>query len=109
MEDITLSWTRLTCPALARRHAGPYAKDVSDLQRGFAHAPPGRHVRLASTLELKRAGAIADRLCGDMGVTRRRAQLGMPEQTLGSPARPCLPPTDASQSCAAGCAALRAF
>jgi len=31
---------------------------------------------------LKRAGDIAQRLCRDMGVTRRRAQLGMPEQHL---------------------------
>jgi len=34
---------------------------------------------------LKRAGDIAQRLCCNMGVTRRRAQLGMPEQDLDHP------------------------
>ena len=27
--DMTLSWIRLTCPALARRHAGPYLRKMS--------------------------------------------------------------------------------
>ena len=40
---------------------------------------------------LKRAGDIAQRLCRDMGVSRRRTQLGMPEQDLDHPhIRVCL-------------------
>ena len=27
--DITLSWLRLICPVLARRHAGPYLRKIS--------------------------------------------------------------------------------
>ena len=27
--DITLSWSRLTCPALAERHAGPWSRKIS--------------------------------------------------------------------------------
>lgn len=34
---------------------------------------------------LKRAGRISDRLGGNVGVARRRAQLGMPEQNLNNP------------------------
>ena len=27
--DITFSWSRLTCPALARRHAAPWSRKIS--------------------------------------------------------------------------------
>lgn len=29
MADITFSWSRLTCPALARRHAAPWSRKIS--------------------------------------------------------------------------------
>jgi hypothetical protein len=38
---ITLSWPRLTCPALARRHAGPWSRKIS------ATSSPGRAMTAA--------------------------------------------------------------
>ena len=29
MADITFSWSRLTCPALAERHAAPWSRKIS--------------------------------------------------------------------------------
>ena len=115
MEDITLSWLRLTCPALACRHAGTMgAEDVSNLQLAW---PTARSVTRSVTSafdvqrfeRFKRAGRVPDRFGGDMGVARRRAQLGVARATPGSPAHPFQPPADASQSCAGAYAAWRAW
>ena len=45
--DMTFSWPRLTWPALALRHAGPWrAEDIRDLER--RDATSGRRVRRAA-------------------------------------------------------------
>src|SRR6266478_6202525 len=85
--DITLSWPRLTWPALARRHAGPWLRKMS------ATSSDGRDTRrLASGRRLgplglvgdmlQRAHDLPDRLGGDARVERRGIEPGVPEQHL---------------------------
>src|SRR5713226_2768023 len=79
--DITLSWPRLTWPALALRHAGPSARKIS------ATSSAGRATRAASGGRrhdevLERAPDLADSLGGDLGVERRGVELLVPEQHL---------------------------
>src|ERR1700722_1208839 len=84
--DITFSWSRLTWPAWALRHAGPRSRKIS------ATSKAGRDMRAASAgrpdlaeLEgdvLQRAHDLADRLGGDARVERRAVELGVPEQHL---------------------------
>ena len=84
--DITLSWPRLTWPALARRHAGPWPRKIS------ATSSAGRDTRAAlqaggsDLLELERdvsSGLMTslDRLGGDAGIERRGVELGVTEQS----------------------------
>src|SRR5437773_3848556 len=85
--DITLSWPRLTWPALARRHAGQWPRKMS------ATSSDGRDTRRASggrfglgqrdTIE--RAHDLLDRLGGDAGVECGGVELGMAEQDLDHP------------------------
>src|SRR5450755_3573833 len=83
--DITLSWPRLTWPALARRHAGPWPRKMS------ATSSDGRDTRILASggrlgpLDLaddmlQRAHDLADGLGGDAGIERRGVKLGMTEQ-----------------------------
>jgi hypothetical protein len=44
--DITLSWVRLTCPALACRHAGPWARKMSAISSLGRGTPAPGHSRL---------------------------------------------------------------
>src|SRR5258708_31952171 len=84
--DITFSWSRLTWPAWALRHAGPWSRKIS------ATSKAGRDTRAGSAgrpalLELERdmlqrAHDLADRLGGDAGIERRGVELGMTEQHL---------------------------
>src|SRR5882724_3029443 len=86
MADITLSWPRLTWPALARRHAGPWRRKISATSSGGRGKRPrsrGRRHRRGEMLE--RAGDLAERLEGDAGVERRRIELLVPEQHLDHP------------------------
>src|SRR6266481_397003 len=79
--DITFNWSRLTWPALARRHAGPRPRKIS------ATSKAGRDTRAGSAgrpdlLEpqrdmLQRAHDFADRLGGDAGIERRGVKLGV--------------------------------
>src|SRR6202171_6391799 len=84
--DITLSWPRLTWPALARRHAGPWPRKMS------ATSSDGRDTRILASGRrlgplglvgdmLQRAHDLPDRLGGDAGVERRGIELGVPEQS----------------------------
>lgn len=73
------------------------SKDVSNLQLRSEHRPraslqPSPERMILQLLEpLEGAGRIADCLRGDMGIARRRAQLGMAEQNLDHPnIRVCL-------------------
>src|SRR5580704_8341514 len=83
--DITFSCSRLTWPALALRHAGPWSRKIS------ATSKAGRDTRAASAgrpdLELERdvlqrAHDLADRLGGDAGIERRGVELGVTKQDL---------------------------
>src|SRR6266566_999528 len=85
--DITFSWPRLTWPALARRHAGPWSRKMS------ATSSDGRDTRnLASSgrlglLELQcnmfqRAHHLPDGLGSDPRIERRGIELGVPKQHL---------------------------
>src|SRR6266849_7328116 len=84
--DITFNWSRLTWPALALRHAGPWSRKTS------ATSKAGRDTRAAlagwpDLLELERdvlqrAHDLADRLGGDAGIERRGVELGVTEQHL---------------------------
>ena len=48
--DITLSWARLTCPALACRHAGPWVRKMSAISRFGRGTPAPGHSRLRFTV-----------------------------------------------------------
>src|SRR6266851_3866239 len=83
--DITFSCSRLTWPALARRHAGPWPRKMS------ASSSDGRDTRRASggrfggLLELardaiERAHDLPDGLGGDARIERRGVELGMAQQ-----------------------------
>src|SRR5512143_1353708 len=87
MADITWSWPRLRCPALALRQAVPWRWKMS------ATSSPGR--RTAAGLHsgsrppfgqwhepVERAGHGADRGIGDAGVQRGGVELGVAEQHL---------------------------
>ena len=81
MADITLSWPRLTWPALARRHAAPWSRKIS------ATSSAGRGSRAdqagGSRAELvERALDLADRPGGDLGVERGGVELLVTEQDL---------------------------
>ncbi len=124
--DITLSWLRLTCPALARRHAGPCLRNmsaISSLSRGKARALPRSlfaGLQVQQFERFKRAGGIPDHLWRDFGILGGGRQLGMVEQHLPShrcmqrppgnrsPAHPGPLPADGSQNCDGACAMLRA-
>src|SRR5277367_3030638 len=76
--DITLSWPRLTWPALAVRHAGPWSRKIHETS-----ALGGRLVRLGLEAEaLQRAHDRPDGVGGDAGIERRGVDLGMSEENL---------------------------
>src|SRR6202035_3497385 len=88
--DITFNWSRLTWPALARRHAGPWPRKMS------ATSSDGRDTYRASGWEfgaplelgrdaIERAHDLPDGLGGDAGIERRGVELGVPKQDLDHP------------------------
>src|SRR3984885_557918 len=110
--DITFNWPRLTWPALARRHTGPWPRKMS------ATSSDGRDTRRASggrfgaLLELarntiERTHDLPDGLGGDAGVERCGVELGVPQQDLDHPDIGVLL-QDASQSCDEACAEIPA-
>src|SRR5579862_8037083 len=84
--DITFNWPRLTCPALASRHAGPWARKMSATsKRGRVMRRRSGGRRLPGQVQsqaLQGTGDVADRVDGDAGVERRRLELGVAEQHL---------------------------
>src|SRR6516162_116913 len=84
--DITFNWVRLACPALALRHAAPWARKTSATsRRGRATRPRSggrRSAREVKAEPLQRALDVADRIDGDAGIERRRLELGVSEQHL---------------------------
>ena len=87
MADITLSWPRLTCPALARRQAAPWRWKMSATsslgRRMAAGLHSGSRLHWAERREpVEWAGHGADRGIGDAGVKGRGVELCMAEQNL---------------------------
>src|SRR6267154_5815639 len=85
--DITFSCSRLTWPALALRHAGPWPRKISATSKAGrdtrALASAGRPNLLELDRDmLQRAHDLADRLGGDPGIERRGVELGVTEQHL---------------------------
>src|ERR1700680_1373789 len=84
--DITFSWSRLTWPAWALRHAGPRSRKISATSRAgrdTCAALAGRPDFAALERDvLQRAHDLADGLGGDAGIERRRVELGVTEQHL---------------------------
>src|SRR6266446_6657503 len=92
--DITLNWPRLTWPALALRHAGPWRRKISatsSLGRATRRASGGRlalefillgHQRREA---IERAHDLAYRVGGDARIERRGVELGVTEQDLDHP------------------------
>src|SRR5712691_3895592 len=87
MADITWSWPRLRCPALALRQAAPWrwkTSATSSLGRlTAAGLGSGSRPRRGQRREpVERADHTADRGGGDAGVKRRGVELGVAEQYL---------------------------
>src|SRR5713101_5824390 len=84
--DMTFIWPRLTWPALALRHAAPWARKTSATsRRGRPMRPRSggrRSAREVDAQPLQRAFDVADRVDGDAGIERGRLQLGVSEQDL---------------------------
>src|SRR5271157_65268 len=83
---MTFNWSRLTCPALAFRHAAPWARKTSATSRGGRATRPWsagrRFLRQADAQPVQRALDVADRVDGDAGVERGRLELGVAQQHL---------------------------
>src|ERR1700752_3349539 len=63
--DITLSWSRLTWPALVRRHAAPWPRKMaatSSDERDTKSLVSGRRLGLRQRDAVERAHALLDRL-----------------------------------------------
>src|SRR3982074_2886086 len=88
--DITFNWPRLTWPALAPRHAGPWSRKISatssDGRDTRSLASGGRLDPLDLTGDmLQRAHDFPNRLGGDACIERRGIEPGVPEQDLDHP------------------------
>src|SRR6202051_7756 len=89
--DITLSWPRLTWPALARRHAGPWPRKMSATSSdGGDTSSLVSGGRFGALLELarnaiERAHDLPDGLGGDPRIERGGVELGVPQQDLDHP------------------------
>src|SRR5882757_3314113 len=82
--DMTFSCARLTCPALASRHAGPWRRKISATSTAGrdkgTRASGGRSY--LGEQQVERAGDLADRLDGDTGVERGGVELLVTQKHL---------------------------
>src|SRR5882757_8392623 len=89
--DITFNWPRLTWPALARRHAGPWPRKMSatssDGRDTISRASGGRFGALPELgcNAIERAHDLPDGLGGDPRIERGGVELGMSQQDLDDP------------------------
>src|SRR5260370_41738515 len=82
--DMTFNWPRLTWPALARRHAGPWARKISATSivgRDKASRVLRRRPHPRDEM-FERAGDLPKRLEGDARIERGGIELLVPEQHL---------------------------
>src|SRR6516165_12494544 len=85
--DITWSWPRLTCPALARRQSAPWRSKTSATsslgRRTAARLGLGSRPALDQWCQpVEWAGYGPDRRIGDAGVQRRGVELGVTQKCL---------------------------
>ena len=76
--DITLSWLRLICPVLARRHAGPYLRKISAIssvdlgtRARTLFQSPLQCLILQASEHLIGTDRVFNRFGGHMGILRR--------------------------------------
>src|SRR6266851_9331155 len=81
MADMTFNWPRLTWPALAQRHAGPWARKISATSIGGRGKVLRRRPHPRDEM-FERAGDLAKRLEGDARIERRGVELLVSEQYL---------------------------
>src|ERR1700737_34220 len=85
--DITFNWPRLTWPALARRHAGPWLRKMSatssDERDTISLVSGGRFGALLELARnaIERAHDLPDGLGGDTRIERRGVELGMSQRS----------------------------
>ena len=89
--DITFNWPRLTWPALALRHAGPWSRKISATSRTGRPMTAGAYAGGLAPPDLQRGQAIQrahdvpDGVGGDARVERGRVELGVSQQNLDHP------------------------
>src|SRR3981189_195851 len=84
MADMTFNWARLTWPALAQRHAGPWVRKISATSiggRGKESRVLRRRPHPCDEM-FERAGNLAERLEGDARIECSGIELLVPEQHL---------------------------
>src|SRR5260370_34221664 len=84
MADMTFNWPRLTWPALAQRHAGPWVRKISATSiggRGKESRVLRRRPHPCDEM-FERAGDLAERLEGDARIERAGIELLAPEPHL---------------------------
>src|SRR5271165_1939671 len=88
---MTLIWSRLTCPALARRHAAPWSRKISATSRAGRDMAPLRRRLVFPVLlgllarlrkQVERALDAGDHAGRDARVARRRVQFVVTKQRL---------------------------
>ena len=84
--DIAFNWPRLTWPALALRHAGPWSRKISATSRAGRPMTAGLYagglaLRIQRGQAIQRAHDVADGVGGDARIERGRVELGMSEQS----------------------------
>src|SRR5271157_4035335 len=91
---ITFIWSRLTCPALARRHAAPWSRKISATSRAGRDMAPLRRRLVFPVLlgllgllarlrqQVERALDVGDHAGRDARVARRRVQFVVTKQRL---------------------------
>src|SRR5580700_12311946 len=91
MADITFIWSRLTSPALARRHAAAWWRKISATSRAGRDMAPLRRQLVFPVLlglleglrqQIERALDAGDHAGGDAGVARGRIQFVVTQQRL---------------------------
>src|SRR5450755_3771623 len=87
---ITFIWSRLTRPALARRHAAPWSRKISATSKAGRDMAPLRRRLVFPVLlgllarlrkQVERALDSGDHAGGDTGVARRRIQFVVTQRT----------------------------
>src|SRR6266481_3081536 len=93
MADIAFIWSRLTCPALTKRHAAPWSRKISATSSAGRDMTAGGYASGRSSLrflgllarlrqQIERAFDVGDHAGGDARVARRGVQFIVPQERL---------------------------